>query len=1114
MFKDNKHKDTAQRFTIKKFKFGAASVLIGTVFAVFAGAAQAETETSVTESTTSTTLVSETEVSSTEVSAVETPVVAEEVVSEPVASSEETVASSEVATSSEEVSEESKSETSASSSEETAKETKAEATTTATSASTSASVVTPSRVVATTYKVTYTDVDTGVVISNGRSKSTVTTTSLPVEETDKVTFEVTEKANMSLPELTGYKLAAGQAEVQAAIITYGDSKSRILNFNVVKEDVAAAGGNNDNELELAGFRATDSTTTTSSDEVEEQDTGLYAAEDKFTNKDGVVYAIDWTTGSIIEMDVKEGVESIIASGLDQKSDIGTLQSYIDKYKALYAEDYDNYSPRGWKFNSLGLTDNGKEAYVILHAQGINRQAVDYPVAIAILKFDVDKGEWTAVSDYKSWDGANLIDTSNNSITMGTVDPTTGLYYFGTSEFGYNPSFSEVIPATKEESETDEAKAKADIILRLWTYNPETGQVINAGYIKTGINQYNGPGVSTNGDFAFTQDGDLTIVFRPASGNLATNKLSIAYTVDAETITAAGTSGSKYNKIEGKLSTPFYVADVTNGVGVDSEGVIYYSTGYSTVGKIVPQGDGNYTAESAIFKTSFTEDTSDLAAVTYRAPGTVEITYVDIDTGETIKEKIQDPKNGKRGDTYDTTTADKKLTTITTTDGKTYELVPEETTVVNPDGSEGTETGRLKSGKTVVSYKYREVKGDVVVNYVDKEGNVLQAPVEDTTDASTGTGYDTTDNKPETIVTESGKTYRLVSDLTEGNETGTVTKGTTEVTYVYEEVKGTVVVNYTDTESNVIKSQVTDTPESSTGTYYETTDNKPETIVTEDGKTYRLVSTKGTEKGNVTEGTTEVTYVYEEVKGTVVVNYTDTEGNVIKSQVTDTSESSTGTDYDTADNKETTITKDGKTYRLVPSKTKGNETGKVTEGTTEVTYVYEEVKGTVVVNYVDENGNVLQTPVTDTTNVSTGTEYDTTDYKPTTITKDGKTYELVKVADESASETGTVTEGTTEVTYVYKEVTPAKTGTVVVNYVDENGNILQTPVTDTTNASTGTEYDTTDYKPTTIIKDGKTYELVKVADDSASETGTVTEGTTKVTYVYKEVTPAKTGTVVV
>ncbi|TWT12402.1 mucin-binding protein [Streptococcus sp. sy004] len=66
---------------------------------------------------------------------------------------------------------------------------------------------------------------------------------------------MTEKADMSLPELAGYKLATNQAEIQAAVITYGDRNSRLINFNVVKEDVAAAGGNNDTETELAGFRA-------------------------------------------------------------------------------------------------------------------------------------------------------------------------------------------------------------------------------------------------------------------------------------------------------------------------------------------------------------------------------------------------------------------------------------------------------------------------------------------------------------------------------------------------------------------------------------------------------------------------------------------------------------------------------------------------------------------------------------------------------------------------------------------------------------------------------------------------------------------------------------------
>ncbi|HFI0462574.1 TPA: MucBP domain-containing protein, partial [Streptococcus suis] len=92
-------------------------------------------------------------------------------------------------------------------------------------------------------------------------------------------------------------------------------------------------------------------------------------------------------------------------------------------------------------------------------------------------------------------------------------------------------------------------------------------------------------------------------------------------------------------------------------------------------------------------------------------------------------------------------------------------------------------------------------------------------------------------------------------------------------------------------------------------------------------------------------------------------------------------------------------------------------------------------GNVVVNYVTEDGTVIKAPVQDETNVPAGKSYDTTDNKPNTITtEDGTTYELVRV---DGSETGTVVGGkTTEVTYVYRKVTPAKK--VVTNHVDENG----------------------------------------------------------------------------
>ncbi|HEM5174668.1 TPA: MucBP domain-containing protein, partial [Streptococcus suis] len=69
-------------------------------------------------------------------------------------------------------------------------------------------------------------------------------------------------------------------------------------------------------------------------------------------------------------------------------------------------------------------------------------------------------------------------------------------------------------------------------------------------------------------------------------------------------------------------------------------------------------------------------------------------------------------------------------------------------------------------------------GNVVVNYVDENGNVLKTPVNDETDAPAGKSYDTTDNKPTEIVTEDGSRYVLIPSKTIGTENGTVEGGKT------------------------------------------------------------------------------------------------------------------------------------------------------------------------------------------------------------------------------------------------------------------------------------------------------------------------------------------------
>ncbi|HFI0634469.1 TPA: MucBP domain-containing protein, partial [Streptococcus suis] len=578
------------------------------------------------------------------------------------------------------------------------------------------------------------------------------------------------------------------------------------------------------------------------------------------------------------------------------------------------------------------------------------------------------------------------------------------------------------------------------------------------------------------------------------------------------------------------------------------------------------------------------ETTTTVQYVYEKAGNVVVNYITED-GTVIKTPVNDETNAKPGTEYNTT--DNKPTTITTEDGKTYELIPTATI--------GNETGNVEAGKTTeVTYVYKEVKGSVVVNYVTTDGTVIKDPVTDTPETSTGTPYDTTDVKSETITTADGKTYKLVPSLTKGSETGDVVPGVTEVTYVYEEVKGDVVVNYVNTAGEVIAPQVVDTKTTSTGTAYDTTDNKPAKITTEDGTVYyykEVDANSATETGKVVEGTTEITYVYEQA-GNVVVNYTLADGTVIKTPVKDETSAKPGSEYNTTDNKpETITTEDGKTYKLVPSATIGNENGTVEAGkTTEVTYIYEEVKGNVVVEYYNTAGEKIATDVEDTPASSTGTAYSTLDNKPTTITAaDGTVYYYKEVKADSAAETGDVVEGTTTVKYVYEpagsvtvnyvttdgtvikspvkdeeNAEPGKTystednkpttittedgktyklvpslttgeengsvtsgddkqvtyvyeevkGNVVVNYIDTEGNVIKAPVTDTASTSTGTAYDTTDNKPETITYNGEEYKLVPVLT-KGEETGSVVEGTTQITYVYQKVTPAaKTGNVVV
>ena len=550
---------------------------------------------------------------------------------------------------------------------------------------------------------------------------------------------------------------------------------------------------------------------------------------------------------------------------------------------------------------------------------------------------------------------------------------------------------------------------------------------------------------------------------------------------------------------------------------------------------------NYqTTDGVELKSPYTDTPETVAEVV------TEHYYVNADGQEVVVEDktVKTPKNVAYNTKENETEKPQKLTDA---QGNVYYLneANTKTAVNDQETTSPAETGTVVEGVTKVTYIY-EKAGSVIVNYKTEDGSPLTGTVfgdesktvesgtKDTDNGKPGTAYNTADNgmKPERIKTAEGKVYQLVPESTEGEETGEVESGTTkEVTYVYKEVKGNVVVKYVDTEGNTLADDEQDETDASLNVKYDTADHKKESIE-KDGVKYYLTekALKDGSKpatGDVVEGTTTVTYVYEKA-GSVIVNYqtedgTPLEGTAdganVESGAKDTTDAKAGTDYNTADNgmKPNRITTaEGKVYELLPTATKGDETGKVVAGETkEVTYVYKEVKGNVVVKYEDTEGNVISEDEKDETDASLNVKYDTAEHKKDEITKDGVKYYLTakELKDSSKPTTGEVVEGTTTVTYIYE-----KAGQVVVNYQTEDGTPLvgvdaaganvASGAKDTVDGRPGSDYNTADngMKPTRITTaEGKVYELIPQST-KGDETGKVKAGETiEVTYVYKEIT---------
>ena len=347
-----------------------------------------------------------------------------------------------------------------------------------------------------------------------------------------------------------------------------------------------------------------------------------------------------------------------------------------------------------------------------------------------------------------------------------------------------------------------------------------------------------------------------------------------------------------------------------------------------------------------------------------------------------------------------------------------------------DSVKGTENAQVFWG----------AKGKVNVKYVDINTNEeisTGALIED----FVGENYET--------VKKSVDGYKFVE--VEGNETGTISKETTNVIYKYAKL-GKLVVKYVDEDNNSLEQDIV--TNEVIGTSYETS---AKTI-----NGYRLVRVEGNETGSYIDGTITVTYIYEQV-GTLIIRYVDFYQNDLKNPTSTTEK--VGTSYDAPQ-------LDFAGYKFI--RVEGNKSGLYNSETIEVTFVYGKLN-TVVARYVDENGKDIIEPI-ETSDV-VGENYKT-------IKKTFKDYDFIEVI---GNEEGQYKEEAIEVIYKYNK----KSGKLVINYVDEDGNNIIESVKKT--EKVGTSYKTT--KETFAD-----YDFVEV---DGKEEGKYIDGTIEVTYKYSK-----------
>ena len=485
-------------------------------------------------------------------------------------------------------------------------------------------------------------------------------------------------------------------------------------------------------------------------------------------------------------------------------------------------------------------------------------------------------------------------------------------------------------------------------------------------------------------------------------------------------------------------------------------------------------------------------------------GIVDVTYIDIDTGQPISVLSNETK--KDGTTRLVTKGDV---------GTNYATI-EETfpgyTFVRMGVNSAPATGEvLEKIDQHVIYAYRKT-GSVDVKYVDEQGNELPGGEVKSikTNAPVGESY-TTEQK-----TFTGYTFKGM-DKTSSPTEGKVIEGTQHVIYVYTKIPeaktGSVDVKFVDkttgeiiegTSLEVVKDDVP------VGEGYYTT---PKDLT---DKGYQFVGVReGSDDpaGLIVEGTKHVVYEYEKIpepivkKGSVDVKYVDR----ATGEVLPFDEAALTTIKDNVPEGEgyNTAKKDfsGYTFAGMTTNSAAANGTVVADTTLHVIYAYDkipEVKtGSVDVKFVDKTtGEIIEGTSLEVVkdDVPVGEGYYTT---PKDLTDKG--YQFVGVREGSDDPAGLIVEGTKHVVYEYEKIPEpiVKKGSVDVKYVDRaTGEVLPfdeaalTTIKD--NVPEGEGYNT-------AKKDFSGYTFAGMTTNSAAANGTVVADTTlHVIYAYDKI----------